>query len=205
MRTPLTYLALGDSYTIGEGLPLYESYPYQVIQLLRNMKFSMTAPEVVARTGWTTADLLAYLDKLRLSPHYDFVSLLIGVNNQYRGQSVARYEDEFTELLQHCVNYAGEKSRVFVLSIPDWGRTPFASGMDNAVISAQVAKFNETNRQISQKACVNYVDITPISASPDDLYEVVGDGLHPSATVYSGWANLMASKLIKLFRDNGQE
>jgi lysophospholipase L1-like esterase len=197
MRTPLTYLALGDSYTIGEGLPLFESYPYQVIQLLRKMELFMAAPEIVARTGWTTADLLARLDQMRLSPHYDFVSLLIGVNNQYRGQTIGRYEDEFTELLQLSVNYAGEGSRVFVFSIPDWGTTPFASGLDNALISAEIAKFNEANRQISEKASVNYLDITSISASADDLHEVVDDGLHPSAVVYSRWANLMASELIK--------
>jgi lysophospholipase L1-like esterase len=198
MRNPLTYLALGDSYTVGEGLPIYESYPYQVIQLLRNMEVFITAPEIVARTGWTTADLLAHLNRVKLCPHYDFVSLLIGVNNQYRGQSIATYEEEFTELLQLSVNYAGERSRVFVFSIPDWGRTPFASGLDNAMITAQVARFNEANRHIcEEKTGIHYLDITPIPALSDDLNEVIGDGLHPSAIVYSRWANLLASKLIK--------
>jgi hypothetical protein len=129
MSATYTYLALGDSYTIGEGVPLHDSYPYQAVQMLRNSGKSFQAPEIIAKTGWTTSELASQIDHTILNRVYDFVSLLIGVNNQYRGMLSSHYSIEFGELLARSISLAGEKpSLVFVLSIPNWGLTPFANG-----------------------------------------------------------------------------
>lgn len=129
-----TYLALGDSYTIGEQVLLSQSFPYQTIQMLRlkapENKF-FTAPEIIAKTGWTTDELLTAIEQTLFLKKYDKVSLLIGVNNQYRGRTIEEFKLEFTKLLQKAIVFAGNISKnVFVLSIPDWGATVFAEGRD---------------------------------------------------------------------------
>src|SRR5579862_175873 len=127
-----TYLALGDSYTIGEGLPLYQAFPSLTVQLLRAAGYPFCPPEIVARTGWTTDELAHTLSTLRLLPCYDFVSLLIGVNNQYRGRDSSEYAAQFDQLLQTALHLTGAAAKVIVLSIPDWGFSPFAANRDKA-------------------------------------------------------------------------
>lgn len=197
----LTYLALGDSYTIGEGVPIHESFPYQLVQRLRARGLAVCAPEIVAKTGWTTDELKAGIGKTRfLDRRYDIVTLLIGVNNQYRGRSAEVYAGEFEGLLNEAVARAGgDRSRVFVLSIPDWGATPFAEGRDRNRIAGEIDVFNAVNRRISEARGVSYIDITPgtrmASADPSIL---AADKLHPSGREYGRWADSLSSRLVKL-------
>src|SRR5882757_985190 len=138
-----SYLALGDSYTIGEGVPLYDSYPYQAVQLLRKTGKSFYAPEIIARTGWTTDELAAAMARTRLLPHYDLVTLLIGVNNQYRRRDLEEYGVQFEHLLHQAIGLAGPRGSVLVLSIPDWGVSPFAEtqGNDRKEIAIAINSF----------------------------------------------------------------
>src|SRR5436190_11027403 len=126
-----TYLALGDSYTIGEQVPFAENFPNQTVQLLRQAGFAFYAAEIIAQTGWTTDELAHAIENTLTLETYDVVSLLVGVNNQYRGRTIVEFKIEFEQLLQRAIQFAGNKPyRVFVLSIPDWGMTPFAEGRD---------------------------------------------------------------------------
>jgi lysophospholipase L1-like esterase len=199
MIPTFSYLALGDSYTIGEGVPLFQSYPYQAVQLLRSWGKSFHAPEIAAKSGWTTSELASHLDHTILNTSYDFVSLLIGVNNQYRGISSSFYALAFEELLARSITLASEKpERVFVLSIPDWSLTPFASGLENAKISEEIATYNGINQSLSDKYGVNYIDIT--RGSPEtakDLDFLTTDGLHPSGKAYQRWASMLAEGMKK--------
>ncbi len=198
----LSYLALGDSYTIAEGCALHESFPYQTVQLLRSNGFATHPPEIVARTGWTTTELLNHLEGIMLNNAYDVVSLLIGVNNQYRQLSVEQYGDEFQQLLHLAVQKAGDQvNNVFVLSIPDWGLTPFAQKQDSSLITKEIALFNEMNLQISRQSGVHYVDITNASPEVADHPEYfAGDGLHPSAKAYKRWSKLLTDKVISVIK-----
>jgi lysophospholipase L1-like esterase len=192
-----TYLALGDSYTIGEGLPLYENFPYQAVQLLRGAGYAMAAPEIIARTGWTTAELQQGIDGTRLLPPYAIVTLLIGVNNQYRRYDIGAYATEFTALLQQAIAFAGGMpQRVVVLSIPDWGVTPFAAGRNPQPVSAEIDAFNHMNKRIVDQHGVHYLDITPGSrVAAYDRNLLAGDQLHYSAAAYAQWAALLAEKI----------
>ena len=195
-----TYLALGDSYTIGEGVPLHESYPYQAVQLLRSNGKKIEAPEIIAKTGWATSELASHIDHTILNTSYHFVSLLIGVNNQYRGMASSFYALEFEELLTRSLTFAGEKAdHVFVLSIPDWGLTPFAKNRDRSKITTEIAEFNNINLAISRKHKVNYIDITTHSPETDrDNSFLADDGLHPSGKAYKRWAALLAESMIRV-------
>lgn len=192
-----TYLALGDSYTIGESVLLTESFPYQTVELLRNAGFDFTAPEIIAKTGWTTDELQAAINKHKFLPSYDFVSLLIGVNNQYRGRTVEDYQPEFESLLKQAVSFAGgNANHVMVVSIPDWGATPFAQGRDRNQIAKEIDAYNSANKKIAEKYKVHYVDITPgTREAASDPSLVAGDGLHPSAKDYKRWAEKIAEKI----------
>jgi lysophospholipase L1-like esterase len=189
-----SYLALGDSYTIGESLPLYESFPYQTVQLLRKAGYSFYAPEIIAKTGWTTDELQTGINNSHLLPVYDFVSLLIGVNNQYRRRSAEEYATQFEALLQQAVAFAGSNNQsVFVLSIPDWGVTPFANEKDKAIIAEEIDVFNAINKSISEKYQVHYIDITPgTREAAQDATLVAADHLHPSGKEYARWAGKLA-------------
>ena len=124
-----SYLALGDSYTIGQSVLSSENFPSQTVQLLNQQNYNFKSPEILATTGWTTDELQNNINNHVFTPPYDFVSLLIGVNNQYRGRSVENYKPEFESLLKQAIQFAGgNTNRVIVLSIPDWGVTPFANG-----------------------------------------------------------------------------
>lgn len=188
-------LCLGDSYTIGEGVPLFEGFPYQVVQMLRKQHIFFHAPEIVAKTGWTTFELADYLINHSFNEHYDFVSLLIGVNNQYRGLDTADYSEEFEFLLRKAIHFAGgNAARVCVLSVPDWGATPFASGKDAQGIAGEIDRFNEINASLAQKYGAHYEDITAgTREAATDSSLLAADGLHYSAREYARWAARLCS------------
>jgi lysophospholipase L1-like esterase len=186
------YLALGDSYTIGESVPESDRWPIQLAQQMAAKGMS-TDVTIIARTGWTVNELWQGIQLAPPEGTYDLVTLLIGVNDQYRGYPPAGYRDDFRFLLNIAIEYAGgDPQRVIVLSIPDWGKTPFAAGRDTQAIAAAIDQFNSINRQEAEKAAVHYVDITPISrtvTADSDL--VAQDGLHPSGRMYFQWVNLV--------------
>jgi lysophospholipase L1-like esterase len=190
-----TYLALGDSYTIGEQVPLFESFPYQTVQLLRKKGIACHAPEIIAKTGWTTDELTAGIAATELLPVYDYVSLLIGVNNQYRGRSAEEYASEFEALLKKAIAFAGNNAaHVTVLSIPDWGVTPFAEGRDRAKIATEIDDYNLINKTIAEKYKVHYLNITPgtrEATAGNGL--LANDQLHPSGKEYARWAKQIAA------------
>ena len=181
----MSFLALGDSYTIGEGVAEAERWPVQLAHAL-----GITAPpEIVARTGWTTDELAAAMAQHTFLPPYDLVTLLIGVNNQYRGRDLANYREEFRALLERAIELAGRRpQRVIVVSIPDWGVTRFGgeSGRDMTRIAHEIDLYNAANAEISRSAQVHYVDVTAFSREDSGL--VVDDGLHPSGIAYRRWS-----------------
>ncbi|MCC2546873.1 SGNH/GDSL hydrolase family protein [Hymenobacter sp. BT175] len=181
------FLALGDSYTIGEGVGEADRWGVQLARQLQTEK--ITTPDIIARTGWTTAELLSAIQAANLQKTYELVSLQIGVNNQFRGQSVATYQTEFRQLLQLAVLRAGGRPRrVFVLSIPDWGRTPYAQGRDQTRISTEIDQFNAVARQECQQAGVAFVDITPLTrAAAGDATQFTADRLHYSGRHMQQW------------------
>ena len=189
----INYLALGDSYTIGEAVPELQSYPYQLVNLLGTNNYKVNTPTIIARTGWRTDQLIDAIATSGISDKkYDFVTLLIGVNDQYQNVSPESYRTKFIKALSLALSFAnGNAKRVFVLSIPDYGVTPFANGND-AVIGPQIDQFNAINKQESVKAGVNYLDITPISRkAATDPGLIAPDGLHPSGPMYTQWIDLL--------------
>ena len=189
-----TYLALGDSYTIGESVPGNRNFPSQVIGLVRQHGYSFSDATIVAKTGWTTDELEDGISKAELNTSYDFVSLLIGVNNQYRGKSLEEYANEFDELLKKAIGFAGNKANhVIVLSIPDWGVTPYAAERNRQKIASEIDAFNQVNKAIADRYKVNYIDITPgTREAATDLSLLTDDELHPSGKDYERWAQKLA-------------
>ena len=194
-RPLLRFLALGDSYTIGEGVAADGRWPVALASRLRAQGVPLGEPQILAVTGWTTDELAAAIERESLQPPYDLVSLLIGVNNQYRGRDIFNFRDEFGALLQRALAFAGGRaSRVLAVSIPDWGVTPFArlNGHDPARIAAAISPAARLNVSIAARAGVVYVDVTAASrqagAAPDQL---VDDALHPSAAQYSRWLDTL--------------
>ncbi len=185
---PVRFLALGDSYTIGHGVHENARWPVQMVAQLRENEIAIEDAEIIARTGWTTRSLLSALEVAAPEKDYDVVSLLIGVNNQYQGQSLAVYEAEFNELLALAITYAGhDPKHVVVISIPDYGVTPFAAG-STLDIGSEIDAFNNRQQAIAEAAGVHYVDITPYSReAAEDRSLIAPDGLHPSGIQYSGW------------------
>jgi lysophospholipase L1-like esterase len=200
------YLALGDSYTIGESVSAEERWPNQLAKLLEseNIKTDIT---IIARTGWTTSELWQGIRAAKIHPPYDLVSLLIGVNNQYRGSAIHEYRDQFNFLLHRSIEYAdGDTNRVFVLSIPDWGITPFASDRGREHISKEIDEFNSMNREMSKKAGVHYVDVTSISREAiNDTTLTAPDGLHPSGKMYAMWAEKALPIVKEILIDSIEE
>ena len=181
------YLALGDSYTIGESVAEEERFPNQLARAL-----GMPAPQIIARTGWTTDELNAAIDAANPQGPFDLVTLLIGVNNQYRGRDAEQYRGEFAALLGRAIRFAGgDPARVIVVSIPDWGVTPFAEGRDRAKIAREIDEYNRVNFEETAKARAKYVHITTLSRG-DDPSLVAADGLHPSGAQYAAWVRLIA-------------
>ena len=195
-----SYLALGDSYTIGEGVPLSDSFPYQTVQLLRGAGKSFAAPEILARTGWTTDELAFAVSRTRWLPRYDFVSLLIGVNNQYRGRDIGEYGTQFEALLQQAIRLAADATaspRVAVLSIPDWGLSPFAQQLPDIAerrIAAEIDAFNGRAAQVCEQYGVPFINITEHGRSlGSDPSLFTADGLHPAAGQYRFWAEQLVN------------
>lgn len=194
-----SFLALGDSYTIGEGVPLGQNFPHQTVELLKKSGLNFKSPEIIARTGWTTGELQQAIRLANPAPFYDIVTLLIGVNNQYRGYDTSEYAQQFEELLQQAIGFArNDTANVFVLSIPDWSVTPFAAGRNRAEISEQIDAFNTINKKIALRYNIHYIDITPgTREAANDNSLIAGDGLHPSGAEYSKWAGML-SEAIKV-------
>lgn len=192
-----SYLALGDSYTIGESVPVYDNFPYQLVQALRVKGIAFYAPEIVAKTGWTTDELQAGINKTSFLLSYDLVTLLIGVNNQYRGRPIDQYEKDFEQLVKQAIQFAQNKpANVVVVSIPDWGATPFAKDRDRVKISKEIDAFNAVNKRISTRYNVKYADITEGSRKAStDPGLVANDGLHPSGSEYAKWVQKILAEL----------
>jgi lysophospholipase L1-like esterase len=202
-----TVLSLGDSYTIGEGVPESERWPLQMATQLKAQNLAIQTPQIIAKTGWTTDELQAAVDKASLQPKYDWVTLLIGVNNQYRNRDVEAFRKEFRELLVFAIEKAGENpKRVIVLSIPDWGVTPFAEGRDRAKIAEQIDLYNRVKREETEKLRAHYVEITDITrrATEDAKRWLAEDGLHPSGAMYGQWAERAAKVIAEQLRAESQ-
>lgn len=187
-REPAPYLALGDSYTIGESVAEGDRYP---VQLARGL--GLHDPLIIAKTGWTTDELNAAIDKADPQGTFGLVTLLIGVNNQYRGRDAEQYRGEFIGLLHRAIGFAGgNASHVIVVSIPDWGVTPFAANRDRAKIATEIDHFNAIAREETLRANARFVDITPVSRrAATDASLVAADGLHPSGAMYAEWVKLI--------------
>ncbi len=192
---PIRYLALGDSYTIGESVPSEQNFPAQLVAAMKKNGTSVSSYKLIARTGWTTTNLKTAIEGSGLKDTFNMVSLLIGVNNQYQGKSIEAYKKEFVELAERAIQFAGgHKNNVFIVSIPDYGYTPFGKN-NQATISQQIDLFNAANKQLSDSLGLTYCNITPISRrglSEPDL--VAGDGLHPSAKMYAAWVEVIMKR-----------
>lgn len=189
-----TYLALGDSYTIGEGVAAEHAWPRQLAAALRAEGIALADPQIIAVTGWTSDELDAGIDAAAPLPRHDLVSLLIGVNDQYRGRSVDGYAARFDHLLQRAIGFAdGRRDRVLTLSIPDWGATRFGlqSGRDRDRIARELDAYNARARDACAGRGVAFIDITPLSRRLGDAPDALAaDGLHPSAAQYTRWTAL---------------
>ncbi len=191
-----TLLALGDSYTIGEGVDEADRFPNQVVMMLHSKGIYFEKPKIIATTGWTTDELMNAIEKENIKDTFDFVTLLIGVNNQYRGRSLDNYRKEFVELLDLAVKFSGgQKDHVIVLSIPDWGVTPFAEGRDRKKIAEEIDSFNAVNNEEALKQGTHYINIT--SSTREHASWVVNDGLHPNMQEYAIWAAEVNSVIQK--------
>ncbi|MEY4281132.1 MAG: hypothetical protein RLZ39_544 [Bacteroidota bacterium] len=201
VRIPIymhTYLALGDSYTIGEQVPYELNFPNVLVKKLNAQQLPCAAPVIIATTGWTTDELAAAIQERALQEQFSFVTLLIGVNNQYRGRLASEYAVEFESLLQQAIAFAkGIATHVVVLSIPDWGVTPFAADRNAALIAAEIDDYNAVNKQITQQYGCVYVDITPSTRkNGTNASYLAEDGLHPSALEYELWATALCEQLM---------
>jgi lysophospholipase L1-like esterase len=193
----LKILALGDSYTVGEGLQRAESWPIQLAEQLRKDKLEVDTPLIIAATGWATTDLLRAIARSNLNPPYDIVTLLIGVNDQFQGFSKDTYATRFEKLLLSAVDFAGgESRRVIVISIPDYSVTPFGKRFGPARVKAAIDSFNEINKKLAEDKGVQYVNVTEISRkAAKDTTLLASDGLHPSSKMYAEWVRLIAPLL----------
>lgn len=197
-----SYLALGDSYTIGEKVLFAENFPNQTTALLNttaNNVSHFTAPQIIAQTGWTTDELIAAMDAAHLTKQYDIVSLLIGVNNQYRGRLANNFKIEFENLLQRAIQLAGNNpQRVFVLSIPDWGITPFAEGRNRKQVADEIDACNNVCETSAAAFKTHFINIITSQRADGNKTEfLAADGLHPSGKEYNKWAVKLADIILK--------
>jgi len=194
------YLALGDSYTIGESVGDNERFPVQLASRLSADDIDISAPVIIAKTGWTTDELLAAIKEKNVTDTFSIVTLLIGVNNQYRGRSAEEYRGELKQLIDIAVNYAGgNKEHVFVLSIPDWGVTPFAEGRERKKIASEIDEYNRVKIEECDIAGINYYDITELTRI-NDASLTASDGLHPSAKMYKMWVDKIYDDVKKVMQ-----
>jgi lysophospholipase L1-like esterase len=192
------FLALGDSYTIGEGVAETERWPSHLVRRLDDRGIRLTDVQLVAQTAWTADELADAIDEARPRGPFDLVTLMVGVNDQYRSRPVSAFAPEYQRLIARSIAFAhGEARRVIAISIPDWGATPFASGRDRDLIAREIEAYNERSRKLALRARVAWVDVTP--ASRATLFEpslVTADGLHPSGQMYARWADLIAPAAV---------
>jgi lysophospholipase L1-like esterase len=192
------FLALGNSYTVGTGVPIEDRWPVQLAGRLRQQGLPLPDVRLVAQNGWTTDELLRGIQAARLSPTFDLVSLQIGVNNQFRGYDLQTYRQEFRQLLETAIELtAGKSIRVLVLSIPDWGVTPFAVGRDRGQIALEIDRFNAVNRNETAMGRAQYVDVTPLTrVKGDQVAFLAPDDLHPSGKMYAAWVQLLLPSVL---------
>jgi lysophospholipase L1-like esterase len=202
LSAPLHYLALGDSYTIGQGVSETERFPYLTVAILRKQNIQFNAPKYIATTGWTTANLQAAIEAGATLHTFDVVSLLIGVNDQYQHLDTAGYKLRFEQLLQKAIALAGERTtHVFVLSIPDYSATPFVADTDKARVQNDLQLFNAINKEVSLHYKVTYIDITPLTReAAADLSLLADDQLHYSAKAHQQWAERLAEAIRQSLR-----
>jgi len=202
-KDKLKYLALGDSYTIGESVDVALRFPVQIADSLKKRGYLVEDPRIIAVTGWTTSDLKAGIKAANPQGPYDLVSLLIGVNNQYRGIDINIYRKEFGELIDQSILFAGnDTGRVIVLSIPDWGVTPFATSRDGEKIAWEIDQYNAINKEITLSKGITWVDVTGISRLAEkDVTLIAGDGLHPSGKMYTEWVRLAVPEIVKMLKE----
>ncbi|KAF1007120.1 MAG: hypothetical protein GAK28_02091 [Luteibacter sp.] len=197
-----TFLALGDSYTIGEGVPEAGRWPVQLVARLHAEGVVVGDPRIVATTGWTTDELSAAMDQAHLHPGHGLVTLLIGVNNQYRGRPATEYREQFLALLQRAIGLAGDARRVVVVSIPDWGVTAFAEGRDRTAIGRDIDTFNAIAKDETLRAHARWADVTPASREAGAKHDMlVDDGLHPSAKQYGRWVDVILPEARAALRE----
>ena len=196
-----TYLALGDSYTVGESVPLHESFPYQTVQLLRKAGHHFQAPEIIAKTGWTCAELAEYILHTRLNESYDYVSLLVGVNNQYRGLSIDEFKTDLEFLIRKAIHLSGEKSdHVMLISIPDWGVTPFAAKKDGKKISEEIDTYNQICESVAKQFKTQFINITEETRkAKKDPTLLAEDHLHYSGKEHLIWAEKVVALIDAIF------
>lgn len=193
----IDYLALGDSYTIGQGVVANERWPIQLGNVLTKRNYKIETMDIIAQTGWTTTNLLYALDNTDLRD-YNLVSLLIGVNNQYQGQSFSSFKKEFNLLLEKSINIAGDAKRVFVVSIPDYGVTSFGRANANS-IGREIDKYNNYMSDQCFDYNIPFIDITEISRTLADTQGALApDGLHPSGDQYTEWVNKILPVAIEV-------
>jgi acyl-CoA thioesterase-1 len=195
---PLRYLHLGDSYTIGEGVDPDQNWPSQLRAVLEGVGYQIEETRIIARTGWTTRDLLNALGKDTLNTQWDLVTLCIGVNNQYQGRPMKEFRDEIVELIDVAKSLKSTRDgQLILLSIPDWSITPFAGDRDRKSIAQEIDTFNEAVREIAERENVPFLNWTPLSRRFADIVGAfVEDGLHPSPKQYAGWAEYLAKHLL---------
>jgi len=199
------YLALGDSYTIGEQVDLEKNFPSQTLNFLKEFyAVKVESPKIIAKTGWTTDELLAAIKEQKPADDFHLVTLLIGVNNQYRNYDIEKYAVEFQELLAQSIAFAaGIPQNVFVLSIPDWGQTPFAEGRDRKKIKNEINLFNKKNKEITDRAGCNYLDITTDTRMHGtNLQYLTPDLLHYSELEYFLWAERLSKMIFQSMTSN---
>jgi lysophospholipase L1-like esterase len=191
--TQARILSLGDSYTIGESVSSDDRWPVQLVGLLRSRNVDVADATIIARTGWTTRELGAAIDDARPRGPFDLVTLLIGVNDEYRGRPAEEYRPQFRLVLSRAITHAGKRPEsVIVISIPDWGATPHAQGRDRHRIAADIDAYNAVNRDEATGAGAHYVDVTGLSRlAATNRALIAGDGLHPSAAMYAQWAGVI--------------
>lgn len=194
----LTYLALGDSYTIGESIKPSERWPAQLVEALRDSGITISDLKIIAQTGWTTTDLRNAIQESQLNAPYELVSLLIGVNDQYQNRDIKKYPQRFQWLLEKAIQLAGGKvNHVFVVSIPDYSVTPYGQKREPIMISEEIARYNTINQQISNRLGVTFINITPISEHAENNVALIADdGLHPSGKMYKLWVEQIMQKML---------
>ncbi len=194
-----TWLALGDSYTIGQGVQPSERFPAQIVNVLKAESLKIADPVYIATTGWTTSSLINAITQQNPPKNFDIVTLLIGVNDQYQRMDSGGYRIRFTQLLNTAITLAlGNKKRVFVLSIPDYSVTPFVSASEKARVSMEIDRFNVINKQVTVQYNISYTDITSSTRqAATDATLIASDGLHPSGKEYAKWAQMLAPIIKK--------